>query len=97
VSIGSGAHECWDEDSGNDPTGLYTDNSEQYIVSTKSSATWMYKGASGSPVLNTDFQVVGIYWGGFGPKDGTTFNPCISAFSWVWTWNSNENEKYLRT
>jgi hypothetical protein len=54
----------------------------------------MVGGASGSAVINDDYQVVGIYWGGYEyaydlENEIYFFLPCIDAFNAVFSWNTN--------
>jgi hypothetical protein len=39
----------------------------------------MDHGASGSPILNDEYKICGIYWGGF--SDEIIFQPYASAIS----------------
>jgi len=66
-------------------TGQYVDDSPQInlpSVSYDSSGgyNWMNHGASGSMCINKDYQVVGIYWGGW-IIGGNTYTPTLSIIN----------------
>lgn len=58
-----------------------SDTSAQYIYSPNMGDQWMTGGASGSMLINENYEVCGIYWGGWGTDDPVTFHPTFSLFN----------------
>ncbi|XQP55143.1 MAG: DUF31 family putative serine protease [Mycoplasmoidaceae bacterium] len=69
------------------------DKSPQYYTETNMGPDWMTGGASGSMLLTEDYEICGIYWGGWGNwLDPDIFYPSFSLFN---TTNRNYLEKYI--
>jgi len=64
------------------PTGKYCDYSPQvFLQSVPSTADWMGGGASGSMCINNNYEVIGIYWGGWVYSGGNVFLPTLSVIN----------------
>lgn len=71
------------------------DYSPQYESSLNMGEDWMSGGASGSMIITEDFEICGIYWGGWkSSKTSSDFYPSFSLFN---TTNYNFLHKYIHT
>jgi hypothetical protein len=68
-----------------------TDTSPQYRFPEKP-PNWMDHGASGSMILDMDYHVCGVYWGGWVLQGSENFLPCASI---MWFNTTNYVSNYL--
>jgi len=84
---GMSSHDIPDKCDYTSLTGQYVDNSPQVLLpsvpyyNNASKKNWMFHGASGSMCINENYQVIGIYWGGWITTDYTTFFPTLSVMN----------------
>lgn len=78
------------ENSGDGVGGI--DSSDQYIFNNDNpyQTGWMDHGASGSILINNNYEAVAIYWGGFETENGSDYYPRASSLNHIFDINGND-------